>query len=213
MEETITAEWTEAGKSGKDDGLVSERADAFSPPSLQGKHVYLRVVVPDDYPYLHLLETSGELASTGGLRGTTPSFQDWLQQRAVGILAQFIVLARDDNSRIGLTSVFSANFQDGHAHLAATRFNPNDQSPLMLMGFGLFVDYVFSCWNFRKLYLDSTEFNYPQFASGIGRIFSCEGRLREHHFLNGQFWDHLILAIYKDRWSERSSSLLRVERQ
>lgn len=183
----------------------------FDPPSLRGRHVYLRAVVPDDYGYLYLTETSSELAVRGAFRGSVPGFQDWLQQRSKGALAQFMVIGTNDNAKIGIVTAFSADFQDGHAHLAAAKFNPRSMSPLMVFGFGLFVNYVFRCWNFHKVYLDTAEYNYPQFASGLSRILTLEGRLRQHHFLDGRRWDHLILTIFRDRWKEFAPRFLRAE--
>jgi len=186
------------------DPLVTERAERFTAPSLRNDYLYLRAVVPEDYPYLYLVETSGAMAARWGLRGATPGYQEWIQQRSAGVLAQFMILKVEDDSRIGLVTAFSADFQDGHAHLAALSFDPDGNSVMMMLGIGLFVDYVFKCWSFRKLYLDTAEYNYPQFASGAGKFFKVEGRLREHHYLDGEWWDHLILAIFRDDWPEAS---------
>jgi hypothetical protein len=184
--------------------LVTERAERFVGPSLRNNYLYLRAVGPEDYPYLYLVETSGSMAARWGLRGATPAYQEWVQQRSAGVLAQFMVLDAKDDSRIGLVTAFSADFQDGHAHLAALSFDPDGNSMMMMLGVGLFVEYVFKCWNFRKLYLDTAEYNYPQFASGAGKFFRVEGRLREHHYLDGEWWDHLILAIFREDWPEAS---------
>lgn len=186
------------------DPLVTKRAARFAAPSLRNDHLYLRAVLPEDYPYLYLVETSGAMASRWGLRGATPAYQEWIQQRSAGVLAQFMILKAGDDSRIGLVTAFSADFQDAHAHLAALSFDPDGNSAMMMLGIGLFVDYVFKCWSFRKLYLDTAEYNYPQFASGADRFFKVEGRLREHHYLDGEWWDHLILAIFRDDWAEAS---------
>ena len=69
-----------------------------------------------------------------------------------------------------------------------------------MMGCGLFIEYAFSCWPFHKLYLDVADYNLEQFSSGVGRLFEAEGRLKDHHYLDGRHWDHHILAISRDRW-------------
>jgi len=196
--------------SGAGDSLVTERAERFAGPSLRNNYVYLRAVMPDDHPYLYLVETSGSTAAQWGLRGATPAYHDWVQQRSAGVLAQFMILSAKDDSRIGLVTAFSADFQDAHAHVAALSFDPHGNSMTMMLGVGLFVDYVFKCWNFRKLYLDTAEYNYPQFASGAGKFFEVEGRLREHHYLNGEWWDHLILAIFREDWAGTSELVERI---
>jgi hypothetical protein len=194
------------------EGAVTDRVNSFTPPSLKGRHVYLRAVVPDDYTYLQLVETSSAVAPIWRLRGCTPSAQEWMQLSLSGALAQFVILANTSHVRVGLVSVFQDSLQDGHARLAALHFDPRGRSPLMIFGVGLFIEYVFRCWNFHKLYMHVPEYNYPSFASGLDRIFTLEGRLRRHYYLDGRMWDQLILAIYRDTWREHPKRFLRAER-
>jgi RimJ/RimL family protein N-acetyltransferase len=101
---------------------------------------------------------------------------------------------------IGLVTAYRPNFQDQHAYLGVARFGSGTRSPAMMLGLGLFLRYVFQCWSFRKLYIETQEFNYEQFASGVDRYFEVEGRLREHSFYGGRHWDQLTLAIYRETW-------------
>jgi hypothetical protein len=190
---------------------VSERASRFRGPSLQGRHVHLRAVVPDDLGYLRLVETSSDFAAQWRLRGATPSPQDWAQGNSSGVLAQFVIVANRDRARIGLVTAFRANFQDGHAKIAAAAFDPRRRSPLMAIGMGIFVEYVFRCWNFRKLYMDVAEHNYPQIASGVARVLEVEGRLKQHFYLDGEYWDKLILAISREAWFASPRRFLETE--
>jgi hypothetical protein len=175
--------------------LPSERSRRFTVPSLDGRHVYLRAVTPEDYRFLRLVETSSELAPRWRFRGSTPSPEEWAQMTWAPVLAQFMVVARRRNEAIGIVAAYHANFQDGFAYVAAARFDPRSRSPLMVLGVAVFLQYVFSCWDLRKLYLEVPEYNYPQLASGHQRIFEIEGRLCQHSFLGGELWDQLILAI------------------
>lgn len=177
-------------------------------PSMRGKRVALRPVVPSDYELLYLHETGSEYGVRGVLGGATPPFADWVQQRSRGVLAQQIVESRDGHRPLGMTTAFSADFQHGHAHIAVLSFKAESPSPLVMIGLGLFLSYTFSCWPFHKLYLDVAEYNYHQFASGEGRFFEVEGRLHEHHYLNGRRWDHLILGIHRERWEGGLDGLL-----
>ena len=82
----------------------------------------------------------------------------------------------------------------------------------MVFGVALFIDYVFTCWDFHKLYLEVSEYNAGQFQSGIGRLFDLEARLREHLWYGGRHWDELILALYRQTWEERAGRLLAAAR-
>lgn len=191
--------------------LTSDRAKTYVGPRLQGRHVHLRAVLPEDLTYLRLVETSSELAPQWRLRGSTPSPQDWAQGSTAGVLAQFLALANRDRAKVGLVTAYNANFRDGHAQLAAVAFDPARPGPLMPIAIGLFIEYVFRCWPLRKLYMDVAEYNLPQFASGVDKLFSAEGHLREHYYLDGQYWDKYILSLSREQWGDHPKRFLAAE--
>jgi hypothetical protein len=168
--------------------------------SLRGRHVYLRAVLPGEYEDLYLRETSGALASRSGLEGTTPVLEEWLKQGSAGVLARFVVLSNDDHRRLGLVFLFNADMRNGHAHIGVSSFDVTRPSPQVMMGCGLLIEYAFSCWPFHKLYLDVAGYNMERFWTGEDKLFEVEGRLKEHHYLDGRRWDHHILAISRERW-------------
>jgi hypothetical protein len=167
-------------------------------PPLRARHVYLQPITPADYQSLQMLELTGELASRWRHRGVTPSPDQWVQTLWAGVLAQFLVVGVASNKPIGRVVVYSPNFQDRYAYFAAMAFQPRERSPLMMLGTALFLRYVFRNWEFEKLYMEVPEYNLDQFASGLGRFFEIEGRLRGHLRMGGRAWDQLILALYRD---------------
>jgi RimJ/RimL family protein N-acetyltransferase len=173
--------------------------------------VYLRTLTPKDYPHLQFAETSTELAPRWRFRGSTPSPEQWAQATLPNVLAQFLVVERHGDKPIGTVAVFDQNFQDGHAHLAVGRLKPEERTPTMMFGLVLFLRYVFTCWNLRKLYMEVLEYNYDQFASGAGKWFEIEGRLREHSFYGGRYWDKLILTMSRETFRERAAAILSIE--
>jgi RimJ/RimL family protein N-acetyltransferase/acyl carrier protein len=188
---------------------VSDRPKQLAVPPLEAPHVFLKAVTPDDYLLLQLVETSSEVAPRWRFRGATPSPEQWSQALWQGVLAQFVVVAKSDARPVGFVSAFQASFQDGHARVAALKFDQSRRSPLMMMGLAVFLDYVFACWDLRKLYVELPEYNFAPIASGTGRVFEVEARLRDHSFLAGELWDELVLAIYRDAWRAHGSALLR----
>jgi len=76
----------------------------------------------------------------------------------------------------------------------------------MGLGMALFLQYVFTCWNFRKLYAEFPEFNLPLFESALRRGYcQLEGRLREHVYFGRRYWDLLTVAVYRDVWDTISA--------
>ena len=186
-----------------------EREGSSEPPltpKLYGRDVYLRAVLPSDLEFIQRMEVGGHLANRWRFRGATPNPQEWARVFWKDVLAQYLVIGRKREQPIGLAYAYKPNFQDGHAYIAAARFAP-EPTPLMLSGLGLLIEHVFTCWNFRKLYFETTEYNYPQFASGAGRFFELEGRLREYRFYGGRYWDELIFAITRETWIEKGKPL------
>jgi hypothetical protein len=179
---------------------------------LVGRHVFLRQIAPDDYRFLRAAELGGELAVRWRYRGSTLSPEQWAQGLWQSTLVQYLVVGVEDPTPLGLVAIYQANFQDAHAYLAVETLGPKRCSPMMMFGVTLFVDYVFTCWNFHKLYLEVAEYNVPQFQSGIGRWFEVEGRLREHLWYDGRRWDQLMIALYRDSWRTESAQMLAAAR-
>jgi hypothetical protein len=198
----------EHGEGGRDqDRAVAKPGPVI--PSLQGRNVWLRPVVPDDYPFLHAVELGADLGPRWRFRGSTPSPEKWGQATWSSSLAQFLVVGRQSNKPIGIAAVHQANFQDGFAYMSAARFEPSRPSPAMMIGLAIFLNYVFTCWDFRKLYMEVPEYNYERFASAIKQYCQLEGRLREHLYFGDRYWDQLTLAIYRDHWRSVGDKALR----
>jgi hypothetical protein len=189
---------------------MDETTAAVQPPPLSGRRVFLRPVLVSDYDAILLAELSEPLAHRWRHRGSTPRPEEFAQRLWNGVLAQFLVCRATDLQPIGLVLSYGADLRASHVHLAATKFDANDQSPLLLYGLTLFVNYLFVHWGFRKLYVEVPEFNAGQFGSGSGRLMTEEGRLREHLFFDGRYWDQVVYAVYRSDWDERSKDWLRV---
>jgi RimJ/RimL family protein N-acetyltransferase len=191
---------------------VATPGEQFVVRSLRGRHVVLRHVLPDDYRFLRAAELSGDLAVRWRFRGASVSPDQWSQHFWQNTLAVFLVIGAKDPTPLGLVVAYRPSFQDGHACLGAETFLTARPAPLMVFGLALFIDYVFACWNFHKLYMEVAEYNLPQFKSSIGRFVEVEGRLRKHLWYDGRAWDQLFLALYRDRWYEQSGRLLSAAR-
>jgi hypothetical protein len=179
----------------------------FREPVLNGRQIYLRPVTLDDYNAIRMLDLGEALGVRWRFRGATPTPEQWAQAGGTQ-LAHFLIVRRSDNGPIGAATAYQQNFQDQYAYLAATAFNPTQRNPLVILGIALFIDYTFRCWNFRKLYMEMPAFNLGQFGRGVGRMLVEEGRLREHMYYDGRYWDKVTLALYRETWEARSARLM-----
>jgi hypothetical protein len=180
-------------------------------PSLQVRQVLLRPLSPADYTPLRAAELVPPLGPRWRFRGMTPSPEEWARLTSERQLAQFIAQRTTDNVPLGLLQLHNAGFQDGHAQLSIARLGPPGPSPELIVGLGIFLRYVFYCWDFRKLYMEVPEYNYDQISSGEGKFFSVEGRFKDHLFLGGRYWDQFILAMHRETWQRSGEPLLQME--
>lgn len=179
-----------------------------SGPPLVGRRVRLRAIVPADYEFLYALATS-EHAYRWRYRGVTPSPEGFAQLLWHQTLAQFIVERRENGQRLGQVSAFDANERNGFCHIAMM-LDPNLTGTGWALEAGaLFINYLFSLWNFRKLYGEVLESNFGDFASGAGSWFRVEGRLTQHEFYAGRYWDLLLLALHREDWEPAGVELVR----
>lgn len=185
-----------------------ESAPRFSPPQLAGRHVYLRALTSEDLRSVRMIDLSAELGVRFRHRGATPGIAQWTHS-SDSALAQFLIVRADDNLPLGLTAVYDHSFQDQYAYFAVASFGNAARSPLTVMGAVLLIEYAFTCWAFRKLYMELPAYNLDQIGPGFGRMLVEEGRLRGHMYYGGCWWDKVVLALYRHTWEERSARLLK----
>ncbi len=174
-------------------------APEFQAPRLSGRAVYLRPISPDDYVSLRMIELGPELGVRWRFRGATPGLEQWVRENNA-LLVHYMVVRHSDHKPIGTVFVYNQNFQDRYAYFALASLEPSGRSPLLMGGAGLCIEYAFTCWAFRKLYLETPEYNVEQFAGGVGKLFTEEGRLRDHLYYGGRYWDMLTFALYRRTW-------------
>jgi RimJ/RimL family protein N-acetyltransferase len=165
--------------------------------------VTLAPVRPDDYAFLHWLATSDSIAYRWRYRGAPPVFESFVREVHADVFAQFVVRARADGERIGHVVAYAGDLRNRHVfvanvsapHLRGHRTGAEAQR--------LFIGYLFSAFDFRKVYVEVPEFVWSGIEGKLRQdVFEVEGRLREHTFYKGRYWDQLLLAVYRERWFE-----------
>lgn len=177
------------------------------PPVLSARGTRLRPVTPADYDYLYRLATDDEVGFRWRHRGTTPSPEDFSRSLWDGVFTQFLVCEADTGRPFGLVVAYGAHPRDGYTYVAAVAESRAHSTGQMVVAFVLFIEYLFAVGNFRKLYMETNEFNLAQFGRHLDRYVDVEGRLREHEWYGDRFWDVLILSIQRDSWDKRAGRI------
>lgn len=196
------------GNEGESDKFAA--SEIFAPPVLWGRHVYLRPVAAEDLSTLRMTDLSPELGVRFRHRGATPGVSQWVQAND-SALAQFLVTRVEDNRAIGLVAAYNQSFQDQYVYFAVAAFGQAPRAPLVTMGSILFLDYVFRCWAFRKIYVEILGYNMAAIRRRQS-LFVEEGRLRDHAFYDNRWWDKAILALYREDWEQRAGRWLAAAR-
>jgi len=180
-------------------------------PPLQrtvGRWITLRPIRHADYDAIRLAELSDELGVRWRHRGATPSPEAFAQALWAGVLEQYLVVDNDDHGLVGLVTAYNADLQSGTCHMGFARFDRHDRSPGLVEGVLLVADHLFTHWTFRKLYGETLEFNLTNLGGVLGPLLTEEGRLRQHAYAGGRYWDLVHLALYRDVWEAHRSRLL-----
>lgn len=162
----------------------------------------VRLVVPADR---HLLPLWGLATDPySGFRwrhnGMGIGPQEFADQLWRGVTCQFVAehLRRDD--LVGWVLAYGLNQRNQHVSIAVLGADAYRATPALWEGVYLFVRYLFGNLCLRKVYAEVPEYNLATFASGIGKVFEIEGRLRDHLYHDGCWWDQYLVAIDRPRF-------------
>lgn len=136
--------------------------------------------------------------------GRLPRFAQFAAHAWDDVLCQWLVIDPHYDRLLGVVHIASPNFEDGVAWLSAVRsrsvVRSVGESLAFMSGVLLVMNYVWDTWPLRIVSMETTSSAYAQFASGAGKYFEVEGRLRDRRFRNGRYEDVLILSITRERW-------------
>jgi RimJ/RimL family protein N-acetyltransferase len=190
---------------------VSSVTSGSEPPEhapLTGRRIRLRTIFPADYEYLYALATNEEIGWRWRYRGASPGLEQFAAQLHDGVLVQFVVEHVETRQRVGHVLAFEADHRNGTCHIAMVIDPALAKMGWTLEAGTLFVNYLFTGWNFRKLYGATTEFAYRDFSSMAGEWFREEGRLHDHEWHAGRYWDMVMLALYREDFEKYGPALV-----
>jgi RimJ/RimL family protein N-acetyltransferase len=181
-------------------------------PQLSPRRTKLRPIAPKDHGPLYELAVSQEINWLWRFRGATPTFQQFVQSLHTGVLCQFVVTAADADDPLGLVIAYNADMRNRFCYAAACLAPNVNRTGMGIEAFILFVQYVFYCWEFRKIYLEATELNMAQYQSGAASgIYTVEGRMKDHMYMAGRYWDNYLLGLDREQFEE-SATMARLQK-
>lgn len=64
----------------------------------------------------------------------------------------------------------------------------------------LLLNYAFNTLGLRKISSDVIAFNERSIKYSLGCGYKEEARLKAQHFRNGEYWDEVILSVFREDW-------------
>jgi len=127
----------------------------------------------------------------------------------LGVLCQFVIMEIRGGVPRGTAVAYNADLNHGYCYVGVAMTPETQGTGLAVEAFLLFVRHLFATYRLRKLYMDVPEYNLRPLERAIGSAFLVEGRLRDHTYSQGQYWDRIYLAVYPDRVQHLYATLLR----
>lgn len=176
---------------------AAERSDDADQPQAR---VRLRPFEERDFAALYRAATSPEGGFRWRYRGGTPSPDIFRAQLFDAVLAQYIVEGVEDGAAYGLVCAYNARLDNQTAYIAFLRSSERRGRGEMMEAMMLFIDHLFHGWNLRKLYAEVPEFNAKAMFDTDSRSLEVEGRLTDHEYHDGKWWDLLTIALRREAW-------------
>jgi len=185
-----------------------ETIAAVHPPIvfLKGRRVTLRLVLREDIPSLLSFVNDAEVNRyvLRYLPVSEANEEKFVNEFANNDANQFVLAMVADNHVIGTMGVHDIKWKD---RVATTGAMIGDKK-YWGEGYGteakmLLLKYCFDSLNLRKIKSAVIAFNERSLHYSLKCGYVEEGRLKQEIFQDGQYWDIIQLAVWRQQWWEK----------
>ncbi len=170
---------------------------------LKGKRVSLRPLLRSDVPFLLRWINNPEVYHylSAYLPKMEADEEAWLDSLAKQKDTHIVLMILVEDVPIGTMGIHNINWKDRVATTGAMIGEKEYQG----RGYGseakmILLNYAFNVLNLRKICSSVIEFNERSYRYNLKCGYTVEGRLREHVFKEGRYWDQILMAVFRDNW-------------
>lgn len=172
-----------------------------TPPSLIGKHIYLRPTTLQDAMNIHywFVQSEPQTQSCHPLPYRTASEVSRAAESSEGTpdRQNFTIVRKEDDVAVGQVSFFNYNALNRSAEMGVL-IDPDQRKE----GYGseamkVLIQHLFKFRDLNKVYGYTPEFNDAAVALLESLGFKNDGALRNHHFCDGEYHDQLIYSLLR----------------
>ncbi len=187
---------------------LPERGSLRPPISCEGRWVKLRPLSRPDFLTLFRWRADIESLHLWSSERRVPSFEEYVEEmeRFIPTTVTLLILTKAEEP-IGFVQGYHLSHVNGWCRFLIYLTPEHRGKGYPVEALLLFADYGFANFNFRKVYADVFEYNEDVLRMLGAAGFVEEGRLKEHVFFQGRFWDMCHLALYREGWEELKQRL------
>lgn len=180
---------------------------SLSSPVIETRSLALGPLLPAMYPAAYDIALSSAGAWPWAGDSMSGSFEEFVDSLWRGVLTQRALLRQ--GALVGITALYGSSMLHGATYLRFHLANEFRRVAWPFEGVFAFVDQAFETYPLRKIYVESSESEWDLYGHGLRDLLEVEGRLREHVRVKDTYLDHIIAAIWRERWLARRGALLR----
>jgi RimJ/RimL family protein N-acetyltransferase len=180
-------------------------------PRLKGRGIALTPLERGHLRRLYEMENDPESFHLWSGRRTILSeveYEESLAERFRDSIHVFLMITGKSKEPIGFTYSYDVSLLDGFAFVASFLSPSARRRGIGATASILFLDYLFSYFDFHKIYCEAYQYNEPSLELLKSAGFELEGEFREHRFLNGGRHALFRYAIYRERFYHRFAGFL-----
>ena len=183
-----------------------------SQPLLIGPKVSLEAVTPSHYSFVHRLAVAPETGFRWRFRGSTPSPEEFSHLIWNQVTAQYVIVTLLTGRPSGVVTAYGSNHRDGWTYVALCSEPEILGTGTAFEGLSLFLEYLFTIWDFHKIYFEIPEYNLEFVANSVAVYAVQEGSLSDHLYYSGRYWSMAIFSMTRERWEHLKSTNSSVRR-
>jgi RimJ/RimL family protein N-acetyltransferase len=179
---------------------------------MDGPRVRLAPVTPEDHVFLYNLAISDENAFRWVLRGAIPPFDQFIEQLNREYQTKFTVWGRESGERIGHAIAYNIDLRNGHCSVGVVMAPGALGEGLGRETLGVLIQHLFTILPLRKVYAEVPDFTFTGveadvLGAEVNDIFTIEGRLSTHLYIDGAYHDMLLVGLDRSRWDSLEAFL------
>lgn len=177
------------------------------------RKLHLKPVRRSDLSFIYEMETSGHdnflWTNNKRLFGENQFYDDFYRKEVTYFNSYFLIYIEVQDNPIGFVYSYGADSNDRYCYATMYLKDNYRQKGYGAIAGAIFLNYLFSYYDYRKIYFDVFQYNTSSYRFLISSGCVQEGCLKQHKYFNGHYYDLLKLALYRDIFYTKNKKIIK----